>query len=221
MRRKIQIGSAVLVLVAAVAAMVLIGREYRRDTAECRLLYTRSVKMRDVVDAANNALSALVDAGIREQEYVLTGETVYSEAYSDDIRNWRDEYSALELVAANDSATTPLVKDFSKAGARVLAELDLVLSLYDKNGRDAAVDRIRKSTGVVYLDQARNSVAKIQEIDGAELDRTNRRLTTLSVSSLRRVAAAGGALFVLTVAATLLLILEVRQRHPQSTVVGE
>src|SRR5271170_6499246 len=102
MRRRFQIGAAAFLMAAAIATIVLAGREYRRDKDACQLLYTQSVKMRDIVDNANNALSALIDAGIREQDYVLTGETVYSEAYADDIRNWRDEYAALELVAAND-----------------------------------------------------------------------------------------------------------------------
>jgi len=210
MRRKIQIGSAALLLVAAAATLAFVVREYRRDRDACRLLYTRSVKAHDIVDAAHNAFSALNDAEIREQDYVLTGETVYSEAYADDIRNWQDEYAALELVARNDPAT-PLVQDLSKAGTRTLGELALVVSLYEKNGRDAALDRIRKGSGIVYLDQARNSAAKIQEVDGGDLNATNQMLTNRAVSSLRRLAACAVALFVLAVIGTLLLILEIRR----------
>src|ERR1700683_2996435 len=147
MRRKFQIGTAALLLIAAGATMVLDVREYRRGSDGYSRSYTRSTKKHDIVDAARNALSALADAELRVQDYVLTGETVYSEAYAGDLRTWEDESAALELVAANYTAT-PIVQDFSKAGKRTLSELALLLSLYEKSGREAALDRIRKSSGI-------------------------------------------------------------------------
>ena len=211
MRRKVELGVLALLLIAAVATMTFVVGEYRRGRDAIRLSYTRSVKKRDIVDAARNALSALSDAEIREQDYVLTAETVYSEAYANDIRTWQDELAALQLVTQNDPAT-PLVGDFSKAGERVLAELTQFLSLYDKTGRDAAIERIRKSSGIVYLDQARNSVAKIQEVDGGPFDQTGETLTR-SLSSLRRLAVCAGVLFILTAAGALLLMLEICRRR--------
>jgi CHASE3 domain sensor protein len=208
-RRKIQKYSAVLLLVAAIVPLVLAVREYRSDRDACQLLYTRSVKKHDIVDAANNALTALIDAEVREQNYVLTGETVYSEAYAEDIRTWQDESAALELVARNDPATL-LVQDFSKAGTRTLGELALVFSLYEKSGRDAALDRIRKSSGIVYLDQARNSVARIKETDGGAFDGSI-QLITKAMSSLRRLAAGSVALFLVAATGMLLLFLEIRR----------
>jgi CHASE3 domain sensor protein len=213
-RGKIQTGAAVLLLIAAVATLALVIREYRRDRDTCRLLYTRSIKKKDIVDAARNALSALNDAELREQNYVLTGETVYSEAYADDIRAWQDEFASLELIARNDPAT-PLVQDFSKAGTNTLSELALVVSLYEKSGRDAALDRIRKSSGIVYLDQARNNVTKIQEVDGGNGDGAT-LIIARALSSLRRLAAGGIALFLLVVVSTVLLVLEVRRERHES-----
>ena len=60
--RKIQIGAALALLIAAAATLALMIAEYRHDGDICRLLYTRSVKKKDIVDAARNALSALDDA---------------------------------------------------------------------------------------------------------------------------------------------------------------
>ena len=163
---------------------MFIFREYRSYRASSNLVYTRSVKKRDIVDAARNALSALTDAELQEQDYALTGETVYSEAYAGDVRTWGDESAALGLVARNDPAKA-LVDDFSKAGAQAMSELALVVSLYDNKGREAALDRIRKSSGIVYLDQARSRV----------------------------VEGAGVLFFLLTVANTLLLAPEIRRKH--------
>jgi CHASE3 domain sensor protein len=209
MHRKFQIGAAVSLMIVAGATIVLDVREYRRDRDGYSRSYTRFTKKRDIVDAARNAISALGDAELRAQDYVLTGETVYSAAYAEDMRTWEDESAALELVAANDPAT-PIVQDFSKAGKQTLSELGLVVALYDKSGRDVALDRIRKSSGIVYLDQARSSVAKIIEVDGGASD-GNSQIVIRSASSLRRLIEGAAVLFVLSVAGPLLLILEVRR----------
>ena len=184
----------------ALIVVAILAREYRRGVNSSQLMYTRSVKKRDIVDAAGNALSALSAAELHEQNYVLTGETVYSEAYAQDIRTWRDEDATLELVAVMDPAT-PLVKEFGTSGGRTLTELALVMSLYEKGGRDAAMDRIRKSSGIVFLDQTRDVLARIREVDSSTSDGAAQ-----AVVSLSRLAKAGGLLGFLTVISAILFI---------------
>jgi CHASE3 domain sensor protein len=207
--RKIQIGAALALLIAAAATLALMIAEYRRDSDICRLLYTRSVKKKDIVDAARNALAALNDAELRAQDYILTGETVYSEAYAEAVRSWQDESESLTLVARNDPAAV-FAQDLSKAGTRTMAELATMVSLFEKSGREPALDRIRKSTAIVYLDQARNSVAKIQEFDSGPVDLTM-PVIIRSLASLRRLAEGGAALFLFVLAGTVLLVLEIRR----------
>jgi CHASE3 domain sensor protein len=211
MPRTIRIGAVLVLLVAAAGTLALMIAEYRRDSDRCRLLYTRYIKKKDIIDNARNALAALNDAELRAQNYVLTGETIYSEAYADDIRAWQDESGSLELVAIKDPAT-PLAQDLSKAGTRTMNELALVVSLFEKNGREAALERIRKGAGIVYLDQARSSVGKIQDIDGAP-DLTM-AIILRSLLSLRRLAEGAVVLFLFVVAGTVLLVLDLRRgRH--------
>jgi CHASE3 domain sensor protein len=212
--RKTRTVAALSVLAAAAATLTLAIREYRRAGNAVGLMYTQSVKKKDIVDAARNALSALNDAELRAQNYVLTGETVYSEAYADDLRAWQDESASLVLVARNDPAT-PLAQDLSKAGTRTLNELALVVSLFERSGRDAALERIRSSGAIVYMDQARNIVAKILEVDGRDVDGTY-RLINRALSSFRRLAAVGGVLFLLVAAGILLLALEARRERQES-----
>jgi len=194
-----QIGALTLIAMALIVVAIL-AREYKRGVNSSQLMYTRSVKKRDIVDAAGNALSALSAAELHEQNYVLTGETVYSEAYAQDIRTWRDEDATLELVAVMDPAT-PLVKEFGTSGGRTLTELALVMSLYEKGGRDAAMDRIRKSSGIVFLDQTRDVLARIREVDSSTSDGAAQ-----AVVSLSRLAKAGGLLGFLTVISAILFI---------------
>jgi CHASE3 domain sensor protein len=209
-RRRIQIGATILLLAAAIVTIVFVTREYRRDRDASRLLYTGAIRKNDIVDAARNSLSALTDAELRAQNYVLTGETVYSAAYEEDIRNWEDEEATLELVARKDPANQ-YVQDFAKAGKRTAGELGAVLSLYEKPGRDAALERIRSSSAIVYLDQARGSVAKILEVDGSADG--SRKIITRAETSLRRLAEAAVLLSCFTASTALLLILEIRRER--------
>jgi hypothetical protein len=130
--KKNQIGAAV-VLLAACATQLIVIREYRRDRAQSRLVYTASVKAGDIVDTTNNAMAALIDACIRAQHYALTGQTIYSEAYDEDVRGWQDESAALVLIGKKDPGNA-LIQDFSKAGTRTLDELAMVISLYNRGG---------------------------------------------------------------------------------------
>jgi CHASE3 domain sensor protein len=207
--RKIQTAAAVVLLIASAATLVLMISEYRRGSDGSRLLYTRSVKKKDIVDDARNALAALSDAELRVENYILTGETVYSEAYAEDIRSWQDESGSLLLVATNDPATV-YAQDLVKAGTRTVSELAALVSVFEKSGRDPALDRIRKSAAIVYLDQARNSLAKIEEFDGGPVDLTM-PIIIRSLASLRRLAEGGVALFLLAVAGAVLLVLEIRR----------
>lgn len=202
--------AAGLALVAAVVAIALVSWVYTRDRNSLQRTYARTVKKRDIADAARNAISALQDGEIQVQDYVLTGETTYSEAYAQDLRTWQDEFGTLELEAEHDSAA-PMVGDLSKSGTRVVNELAAVVSLHEGGSRDAALDRIRRSSAIVYLEQARDLVARIEQIDSFGADETDQVLITNTLGSQRRLAAGAAGLFCITLALTFLLILEVRR----------
>jgi CHASE3 domain sensor protein len=195
---------AAFLLISAVIAAAFAFREYRRERNGSQNVYTRSIKKHDIVDSARNAISALQDAEVREQNYILTGETAYSEAYARSIRDWQDESGTLALVAEHDPAL-PLVQELSKAGERTVKELALIVSLYDTGSRDKALDRIRKGAGIVYLDQARDLTVKILDVDDKQVDPGNR------LRILNRLAEAVAALFILTLIGALLLIFQTRR----------
>lgn len=216
MRAKFLTGSAIFLLMAATTVMVFVFREYRLARDASGSVYARSVKKRDIVDAARNAISALSDAEIREENYVLTGETMYSEAYADDIRTWQNEFGTLQLVAINDPAS-PLVRELSKAGTRTVSELASGLSLYDKGERDTVLERIRQGAAVVYLDQARNIVAMILELNGTGADSAT-PIISRSAYFRRRLAESAAVLFILAIIGIFLLILEIRHNQQSAGV---
>ena len=200
-----------LLCLAAIAIMGLIGWKYRRDRNRFQLTYTKSVKGRDISDTAREAISALQDAELREQDYLLTGETSYSEAYKKDMRDWEDESATLGLLAQHDRAA-PLVRDVIENGSRVMNELAQIVSLYEAGSREAALDRVRKGSGIVYLEQARDAVDQIRQIDGLAADEADRSLITDFLRAQGRIVAAAAALFFLTLGALFLLFLEKRRR---------
>jgi CHASE3 domain sensor protein len=201
---------AVLLIVIAIITVLFAAREYRRESNSSQLAYTQSVKLHDIEDGARNSLAALQDAEVREQNYILTGETVYSEAYAASVRDWQDEIGTLALVAEHDKALS-LVQDLSKDGDRTIKELALIVSLYDEGSRDKALDRIRKGAGIVYLDQARDSTRKILQAR-SEAANQNSRVTN-AIQTLRRLAASVVALFCLTLAGAVLLMFETRRKR--------
>jgi len=209
--RKITQALAGLLLLAAVAAGVFVIHSYQRERDGARLTYTKLVKLHDRVDAARNSLAALNDAEVRAQNYVLTGETTYSVAWAASVRTWQDELETLKLLTMSDPAR-PLVQDFSKAGERLMEDLVLVKGLYDGGSRDKALDRIRKGSAIVYLDEARDITGKILEVDQEALDKANHAIANESVSPLQSLAGSAAVLFAIVIGTMLLLVFETRGR---------
>lgn len=197
--------AAVLLLVAAVVVMALVARTYWRSRNSYERAYTLIIKSRDIVDTSRNAVSALQDAESQVQGYVLTGETSYSEAYAEDLRVWQDEFGTLELEAVHDAAS-PLVKDLSKSGSRVMDELAAIFSLRDQGYTAAAMDRLRKGSAIVYLEQARTSAEKLREVSSKNANEADQRIATMAPQQRRHLVEAAGALFGIALAEGLLLL---------------
>jgi CHASE3 domain sensor protein len=201
--------TAILLLAVAVATLALFGWEYRRENARFQNLYTRSVKKRDISDTSRRAISALQDAELQAQLYVLTGETAYSEAYADNLMEWDDEFGTLQLVAQHD-AGEGFAKDLSRTAMRVLDELAALVALQDKGAHDAALTRLRKGSAIVYLEQSRKVIAQFQQFDGLQADELDQALVRGVGSALHRFLFAALLLFGIVLAGTLLMC---RQRQ--------
>ena len=198
---------AMAVIVAAVAIALLAFREYRKQQKEADRAYTQMIRLEDRAVAARKAIAALEDAEVREQNYVLTGETAYLETYKRSIGEWQDEIGVLE-VQTGKGPLLPLVQDISKAGDRVVSELALIVSLYDAGSRDKALDRIRKSAGIAYLDQARETTRKIEEMNDEDASKAYAQFRPRQ--PLRRLGISVAGLLCLTLVSAGLLFLKSR-----------
>ena len=208
-RMAIRIAAALLIVSAAGIALFAL-REYRRQKDTSDLVYTRSIRLMDAVTANRTAIAALQNAEVQEQNYILTGETSYSEAYAASVTEWQDAVGVLGVQTANRGIGN-LVQDLSKAGDRTVAELASIISLYDGGSRDKALDRIRKGSGIVYLNQARDISAQV----GADSNEALGAQLSLSAFSgarpVRRIAGAVAGLFCLMVIGASLLFLTTRR----------
>ncbi|MDP9054711.1 MAG: CHASE3 domain-containing protein [Acidobacteriota bacterium] len=212
--KKISGIAASLLLVTTLGALGLTVWEYMRDRDRSRSIYTRVVKLKDIIDTTSKALAILVDAELRAQDYALTGETAYSEAYAQDIRDWQDEIGSLELIGGHDPAAA-LIRDFSEEGKRTIGELNLVVSTCDHENRESALARIRKGTAIVYLDQVRKTADEIRDIHGRRVDATIQLLVTTPVKLIRRFAVGAVLLCCITILASLtILAIGIRTRVP-------
>jgi CHASE3 domain sensor protein len=200
--------SAGVLLLGALATMVLVVRQYRWGRSGMESSYTSDVKKRDIIDAARNAFGALTDAELRAEGYALTGETIYSESFSKDLRDWEDESGTLEVIAENDPAA-PMARELRKAGKQTMDELSAVVALYDKAGRDPALDRIRKTSSIVYLDKTRELVKQIVDADGDGTE-SGRPLMLRGTSMVIRLTEYAVGLFVMALAAIILVFAAAR-----------
>jgi CHASE3 domain sensor protein len=197
---------AVLLLVAAIGVMAVVARIGWRDRNSYERNYTEVIKSRDIVDTSRNAVSALQDTESQAQGYVLTGETSYYEGYAEDIRVWQDEFGTLELEAVHDPRV-PLVKDLSRSGARVLDELAAVVSLRNEGSSAAALDRLRKGSAIVYLEQARAIAEKVREGSSQAANDADRRIVLTAPARQRHLVEGAAVLFAIALAEGLLLFL--------------
>jgi CHASE3 domain sensor protein len=207
MRNRIQVVAALLI-VAALALALFAARSYLRERDFYRLVYTRMIDSQDVVDTARSALGALEEVEIHGQNYVLTGDTTYSKAYAGDTSRWQDEIGTLALLSEHGEAL-PLVKDLRSTGDRAVKELGAVISLYDGGSRDKALESLRKGSGAVVLDQARDITGKILTIAHRQVSHDGGLIT--NGIARRRVAASVAVLFCLTLIGAVLLIFETRR----------
>lgn len=211
MRATIKIASAVLLL-ASVATMLLVLRQYRYGSSVVQRAYATVVDNHDILDSARKAFASVADAELRAENYVLTGETVYLESFKDDQRIWQDESGTLETLAEKGKLKT-LSQDLNKSGSRTMDELAAVIAIYEKSGRDPALDRIRKSSSIVYLDQAQKALAAIVGNVGIGVE-GNSRAVSRTLASMARVAQFAGALFGLAFIAAILSFLGWRAPSP-------
>ena len=203
MRATIRIGSAVL-LIASIATILLLIRQYRFGMNRVRAAYATVVNNHDILDSARKAFASMNDAELRAENYVLTGETVYLEAFKEDQRTWEDESGTLDVIARKGHLQA-LSQDFTRFGKRTMDELAAVVALYEKSGRDPAIDRIQRSSSIVYLDQAQKALAAIVDDAGGGVA-GNSQVVARSLASMKRVAEFGGVIFCIAFVAAVLSI---------------
>jgi hypothetical protein len=177
-----------LLIVAGAAIALLALREFRKEQSEADQTYAQVMRIQDRAVASRRAIA-----------------TVYLEACKSSLAEWQDEVGVVEIQSGS-GPLAPLAKEISAAGSHVVGELALIVSLYDGGSRDKALDQIRKSASIVYLDQAREITRKLQEIDDGDANAFSFRLR--SRLRLRRLISAVAGLFCLMFVGACLLLLK-------------
>lgn len=210
--------AASLLLCAAVVITAFAANTYLRDRERYQREYTRTTRQRDIADSARTAVSALQDAALQGQGYVLTGETAYAEGYRKDVGVWQDESGTAGIVSLHDPAAA-LVRDFTEQGNRTLDELKQTISLYDAGSCDAALDRLRKGAATVYLGQARDTLPEILRIEALGADESDQSFINNGLRIQRRLMEAVACLCGLAIAEFVLLIAGTKRgRHAEAAV---
>jgi CHASE3 domain sensor protein len=151
----------------------------------------------------------LRNAAFDEQNYLLTGDATWSDAYGKDVATWNDEHATLRLVAANDRML-PSVDTVESNGKRAVEEMEAVMSVIEQSGRNAALARLRMGTALRLINKARDGNSQIQDVYGG--------ISTSPPQNgfVTRIFEAAMALTVLGIAAGILANFSARGEHSRS-----
>ncbi len=139
-------------------------------------------------------LSTLTDAETGQRGYLLTGDGAYLEPY----RKARDRFGAqLEslgaLVAANPAQAHAL-EAFGQVAKQKIDELGATIASYRAGSKEEALDRVRSGVGKALMEQARDIIGRMLQVEDRTQSERRARLETLA-SWLRFGLIGSGAMF--------------------------
>ena len=206
-----------VLLAAALVVLILAALVFQHDAATYRAMTARSDRIHLAADTAEAALSALKDAETGQRGYLITAERSYLKPYRDGVREWSKDLAELQKFAAEDPQIAPDVDAAARASAAKIDELSGTLNVHDSGRRDAAIANVKSGSGQIYMNRVRDAISHLIQIEEAEVA-ANDAAVEKSVATTRfRILVAVAALFLLTLAGTLLLSLEIRNERRLAT----
>jgi PAS domain S-box-containing protein len=180
-----------IVLPLLIAALVLVGLVFNRDTEALRVQKAEIDRVTAVLQANQDLLSALQDIETGQRGYLLTGD-----------RSYLDPYQAAKRRMAGilDRLSSRVVRPDQKARVERLRALTLekmvdieaTLFLYEQRGREEALSVVRSNQGKATMDVIRQMVREVHNTADGNLRERSAELDSLLRQS--RLAVVGAAM---------------------------
>jgi CHASE3 domain sensor protein len=110
-------------------------------------------------------LSILTDAETGQRGYLLTGDGVYLEPYRSALGRVEMQFDMLGAMLAANPAQTHALDDLRRVAKEKLDELGMTIARYRVGSRDEALALMRSGAGRSYMEQAREIIGRMVEIE--------------------------------------------------------
>jgi signal transduction histidine kinase len=187
--------------------------DFALNQAEFQRLSDQSEHAHAVVDATQNALSALKDTETGQRGFLLTMNSSYLGPYVSGLRQWRDMEDSLKNLTRDDPAPREMIHAFFEAGAAKIDELAQTIAMARRGARPQAMARVETGYGRQRMDEARRLSSAIITREEADFTRYTRRAAETEKRTRVSVEAAAGVLFLLTLTGALLLRREISRER--------
>jgi PAS domain S-box-containing protein len=175
----------------------------------------------EVIETLEALLSTLKDAETGQRGYLLTEEAAYLEPYNNALGRVQTDFGHLtELISDNPDQQAHLADLEHKINGK-LAELKLTIALMQKGDRPAALARVSTGRGKALMDDLRQEIAAMQEVEHSLLKRRAEESAASYRTTLLSIFFSASIGVILVGAVFYLSQRNVRQRQTAALVLAE
>jgi len=205
--------SGVALLIGALIVLIFVVVDFAANEKEYKDLAGKSDRAHAIIDAAQSALSALKDSETGQRGFLITINPSFLEPYAAGTQAWARNMSRLQSLTTGDAAALPLVTQLSIEGNAKVQGLKRTIELAQSGRRDQAIAAVDTGRGKQRMDTARRITAEILTREEAEFSRFTRLALATEARTRWSVEAAAAALFLMTLAGSLLLWREIARER--------
>jgi len=205
--------SGAALLIGALIILIFIVVDFATNEKEYRDLAGESDHAHTIIDAAQNALSALKDSETGQRGFLITMNPSFLEPYNLGTREWTKNLDNLERLTSGDTALSGLVSQLSQEGAAIERGLAERIQLAQSGQRNQAITPAQTGSEKQRMDAARRLTSAIVAREEAEFSRLGHLALATEARTRLSVEAAAAIFFLLTFAGCILLWREIARER--------
>lgn len=205
--------SGVALLIGALIVLIFVVVDFAANEKEYQDLGKKSDRAHAIIDAAQNALSALKDSETGQRGFLITMNPAFLDPYTSGTQEWAINMRLLNGLTKGDTAATKLATQLSEEGNLKLEGLKRTVALAQSGQRDKAIAAVDTGRGKQRMDGVRRITSELLTREEADFARFTRRALETEARTRLSVEGAAAALFLMTLTGSLLLWREIARER--------
>lgn len=194
--RRLMIASSVLIVVAVACLSLFLYREFF-SVSQASKWVTHTHQVRTELFAAQ---SDMRDAESGQRGYLLTGKKSYLEPYHKGVQNIDGRLTRIKDLVVGSPTQMNALYDAVKTIDQKKQEMALIIELYDTNGAELAIARLKTDRGRELMNRIRQQFKVMEDEENNRLKERNDNFSNGTELFLRVFAGLAGAITTLLVA---------------------